>query len=1081
MATVRNRRGLITAVEPYDAPPEGRLHLVTVEYTDPDGVAEDRLIWEREPGATVVPPTALPDLHGTAAMQPDEFDALVRATRWTALSPFIDPDGGRGPLTRSPIASPLHGAIQPDDFQFVPLLKALRMPRIALLLADDVGLGKTIEAGLILTELLLRRRIRRVLVLCPAALTRQWKDEMAEKFSLGFDIVDRRETQALRRRLGLDANPWRIYGRVITSYDYLKQADILEQFRSASIVEPDSPRLPWDLLILDEAHNLAPAPVGEESDLSRMLGHLAPLFEHRLFLTATPHNGHTRSFSGLLERLDPVRFSRTSDLSDAERKRIEDVKVRRLKSEINARTNPPRFPERIPKEVRLVLGPEEKALAEAFAGFRRRVRGLVAQRGRGEQMAGAFAVEILGKRLLSCPAAFADSWQRYWAGATAAQQAELDDVRAAERAAREDLDDDLEREGRAAHAARTVGAWLKPLSQGLQAETEAVNRALVGLGFEPREGVALNTDPVEDSRFIALVHLIDNNLRASSRWRDDERLIVFTEYKGTMDYLVRRLRTRYPDDAEARILTLYGGMDEDDRHQVRTAFNDSGDAVRVLVATDAASEGLNLQETARYLLHFDIPWNPARLEQRNGRLDRHGQARDVVVHHFGTDDDADLNFLAHVVEKVNTIREELGSMGEVFEAAIEQRFVESRDAAETRLRLDQAILSLKGRTVTPRDSRVTSQDEDGIDESIRQKALMAELDLDPESLGQTLDIALGLQGPGRPRLEGPDDRGRFRLRMPIPPDWEVLIDDSLRLREDHGGRGALPAIVFDPAHFIEMHGGRPIFRNRRDTSLLHLGHPLFHRVMTTFARARFPGSGGGPGAASRWTVRRGVVPAGADALLLLTIEELAVNELRETFHHWVRTLRFPVQNGRLGSRLPLVPALELRGSMESPDRKEIARARELWEEIQSDIRRILPEWADGLSSRLQKMLEQDLKRARETELARFQSRQGELSALITQQSVNELMRELTELQVRRRQMALFEEEEERLAKIARSETDLRAELERRQQHLEEMREQLERERHRVLNLILPRRYALRDRPQVFPVAVEVRLPGRGAS
>jgi SNF2 family DNA or RNA helicase len=121
-----------------------------------------------------------------------DFDALQRATRWTALSPFLNPDRSAA-LPHSPIASPFFGAVQVEDFQLVPLLKALRMPRISLLLADDVGLGKTIEAGLILTELLLRRRIRRVLILCPAALRKQWQQEMKAKFSLTFDVIDRAE------------------------------------------------------------------------------------------------------------------------------------------------------------------------------------------------------------------------------------------------------------------------------------------------------------------------------------------------------------------------------------------------------------------------------------------------------------------------------------------------------------------------------------------------------------------------------------------------------------------------------------------------------------------------------------------------------------------------------------------------------------------------------------------------------------------------------------------------------------------------------------------------------------------------
>lgn len=220
LATVRNRRGVVSAVEPYDGTTEGRIHLVTIEYIDADGPLEDRVIWEREIDGTLLEPTALPDVHRAPAMPGADFDALVRATRWSAVAPFVDPDGSEGPLDRLPLIAPFHGAIQVEDCQLVPLLKALRMPRVSLLLADDVGLGKTIEAGLILSELILRRRVRRAMILCPASLRTQWQDEMRSKFSLAFDIVDRDATHALRRQLGLDANPWRAFSRVITSYDY---------------------------------------------------------------------------------------------------------------------------------------------------------------------------------------------------------------------------------------------------------------------------------------------------------------------------------------------------------------------------------------------------------------------------------------------------------------------------------------------------------------------------------------------------------------------------------------------------------------------------------------------------------------------------------------------------------------------------------------------------------------------------------------------------------------------------------------------------------------------------------------------
>jgi hypothetical protein len=199
----------------------------------------------------------------------------------------------------------------------------------------------------------------------------------------------------------MDANPWRAFSRIIASYHYLRQEDVLAEFLAACRTPEGSPHLPWDLLIVDECHNLMPSPFGDESDLCRMLRLLAPQFEHRLFLSATPHNGHTRSFTGLLEILDPVRFSQTDELKKAEKERIQQVVLRRLKREINARMNPPRFCRRNPPQALVLkLSAQEVALSVAFDDFRTAIRKLISSGETRRRRAGCFAVEILGKRLL---------------------------------------------------------------------------------------------------------------------------------------------------------------------------------------------------------------------------------------------------------------------------------------------------------------------------------------------------------------------------------------------------------------------------------------------------------------------------------------------------------------------------------------------------------------------------------------------------------------------------------------------------------------------------------------------------------
>jgi SNF2 family DNA or RNA helicase len=195
--------------------------------------------------------------------------------------------------------------------------------------------------------------------------------------------------------------------------------------------------------------------------------------------------------------------------------------------------------------------------------------------------------------------------------------------------------------------------------------------------------------PTVDARFDRLKDLIAQRLRNADAWNRDERLIVFTEYKTTLDYLSQRLAAEFGDSGA--IIQLYGGMHDDDRERIKLSFNDPTSPVQILLATDAASEGLNLQHTARLLMHFEIPWNPSRLEQRNGRIDRHGQARDVTIYHFASDDDADLAFVARVLQKVNEIREDLGSVGELFDAAFQRRMLELNEDKDVLNDLEREI------------------------------------------------------------------------------------------------------------------------------------------------------------------------------------------------------------------------------------------------------------------------------------------------------------------------------------------------------------------------------------------------------
>ena len=1067
-ATIRGRLGVVVAVSPHDAREGGRTHLVHIDYKDDSLPRDERLVWELEPYAVCQHPSRLPDA-GQAPMDTQDFDAVVRSARWTATMPYIDPDQ-EGPLDRLPVCSPLMGAVRVEDYQLVPLYKALAMPRVALLLADDVGLGKTVEAGLIVSELLNRRRIGRILILTPASLRDQWQDEMQEKFSLQFEVVDRENTQKLRKEVGVDANPWRVHDRIIASYHYLKQPDILELFMSASRMPEGASRLPWDLIIVDECHNSMPSAFGEDSDLCRCIRNILPLCEHRLFLSATPHNGRTRSFTGLLEMLDPVRFTQSSELTPSAKERVKQVMVRRLKRRINDFYKVRRFCRRLPpRAVDLNLGRNEEELFKSFERFRKAIHVAVAQEGRGRQLAGSFAVEILGKRLISCPVAFADSWWRSREAFANSDAASDRDVEKAGKATKEDTASDAETEAREAVASHVVGAWLLNLSDLIGDEIAAMDQALEKLGLGRDATPAVSVNPREDKKLAETIALIDRLLLDGKKWKGDERLILFTEFKTTLDYLLRRLREHYGDSA--RFLSLFGGMDDRERRAVKDAFNDSSAEVRVLVATDAASEGLNLQQTARYMLHFDCPWNPMRLEQRIGRLDRHGQGRDVEVFHFTSEQSADLRFLAKVIEKVDQVREDLGSCGEVFDAGLRRRLISGEDTNVVATEMFDQVDSAKELChVEADDSAVINSDP--------LAPLTAAIDLSADTMRDTLDTALAWGGLGRPQLERASRSGAapgaWKLRREDAPGWKESIDQSVRGRTDSGSLGALRDLAFSADSFVIPAGDLQVFKNRPDTVFVHLAHPMMRHGLQRLTRTRYPGHE----SISRWSVRRSPLPEGIDALLLLNIEELGVNNLRETFHHWVRTVAFPISKNTVGEPLPAQPAVAWGMGCEPSVEDDDALAADLILDHRKKIESWIESYRVDLQKHLADQLMVDQKSARDDAAKSFQSRAGELSELIQNNTVQRLEREIEEMRSEYKQRDLFQQHEEELKKAIAQKT---AEIELRTRHLTEMRAALEYERERVIDRVIPKRYALGSDIAVFPVTLEVRFPAKGAA
>ncbi len=770
-------------------------HHVLLECLDDDNLGEAlEVIWECEIAPQLFESPELPKLAGWDSAS--RFDAFLTAVRWSSTSL----------LERDAIQSPFRAAIDIEEYQLEPVVRALTMPRANLLIADDVGLGKTIEAGLVIQEMLARRRIRRILIICPASLQQQWKDEMQDKFQLEFRIIDRDHMQQLRREYGMHVNPWDSYPRLITSMDFLKREQPMRLFQE-SLQQKNSPLRDWDLLIVDEAHNVAPSGRSHyaiDSDRTRMLRTIAEHFEHRLFLTATPHNGFTESFTALLELLDPLRFSRGPEVN---RQQVQAVMVRRLKDEIQTSLGRRKFAERRVEALTVQLSDGERQLHDLLDQY---TRSRLDRLDRLQSLPVQFALTMLKKRLLSSPLAFAHSIETHLTtlGSPRDEAPDLVLVERMEQRVNEDWANDFEKAQREDDALIESSRFFTELTVEEQGWLRSMHNLIQPAADAP------------DGKALKLVEWIEEHLRADGDWTG-ERLIVFTEYKDTLDYLEAMLAERYGGD---RLLTLVGGMNLTDRETIKAAFqaDPAEHPVRILVATDAASEGLNLQNHCRYLIHYEIPWNPNRMEQRNGRIDRHGQrAEFVTVYHFLYENHADSRFLQTVVDKVQTMRADLGSVGDVIAAQVEEAMLGRRRALDLPMRRYEIVKEVV------RSDVLTEQRTHEIMRAMHRT--QEDLSIYPETMALVLDEGLklagheGLQRATDPALEG----HAFRLRG-LPGHWANLT----ALLRDHQGRAL--DITFD----------RDTSRDRRDVTLLHLSHPILRRAMDIF-RARVWSEGEG--------------------------------------------------------------------------------------------------------------------------------------------------------------------------------------------------------------------------------------------
>lgn len=605
---------------------------VVLPSSDEDVLLLRPLAGSEHDGCGIYLPMEAADVRQAAFPPPDP----ARATDFTAAR--LVRDAARLSLRSGagPFRSLGRIAVRPRPYQFVPLIMALRLNSVRLLIADDVGVGKTIEAGMITRELLDRGDARRLCVLCPPHLCDQWQKELEEKFAI-FAVIVRSNTLA---RLERDVQPpgksiYEYYPHIVVSIDFAK----LDSRKHDLLAHAP------DLVIVDEAHGAARPGGHARSDQQlryELVRDLAKNEErHLLFVTATPHSGIEASFQSLLGLLDP-RFE-TLDLQqvgDRERARLARHFVQRARVDVRKWMGADtQFPTRVPVEVPYSLSPAYRELFESVRTF---TRDLIKEPGlsRPRQRVRYWAALALLRCVMSSPAAAVRAFD---ARLRAAQEAD------------EDVDEDLRRRETMDPIAGEMALDAEPEASIEVAIAEAGTGAERKLRQFRRQTEAIMADGQD-------LKIAEAATAVTALLRDGFRPIVYCRYVATATYvaaeLERRLRAQFKD---LHVIAVTGETGSDEEREARVAELTASQR-RVLVATDCLSEGVNLQDHFDAVVHYDLPWNPNRLEQREGRVDRYGQPRDQVraVLMFGTGNPIDAAVLRVLIRKAREIHKRLG-------------------------------------------------------------------------------------------------------------------------------------------------------------------------------------------------------------------------------------------------------------------------------------------------------------------------------------------------------------------------------------------------------------------------------------
>lgn len=538
----------------------------------------------------------------------------------------------------------------------------LKLARVRFLLADDAGAGKTIMSGLLIRELELRGLAERILIVCPANLAFQWQRELKEKFDTRFLVL---KGQDIREQFGV--NQWMEQKRVITSLDLAKRQDILPGLRQVH----------WDLVIVDEAHRMSASDESHKSLRYKLGELLRDTSDHMLLLTATPHRGDPQNFSLFLQLLDADAYADVKSIREAMNRKRAPFYLRRTKEAMvyfperrddGAWGAKPIFTKRIPHTVDFQIDGAEFDLYRDVTSFVKRESARAAAVGEDPRArAIGFLMSLYQRRLASSTYAMRHSLEnrarRLEEGLKKAQDLA--------RQAPPDLPDPEELE-------EMEESERDRLEALLEAVTLAGSADLVRQEIQELRRLAVQAQAVEDAGAEAKLSQLKGLLQKEGFFDNaDQRLLLFTEFKDTLDYLMARLK-----GWGFRVGCIHGGMKSGSRDEPGTRLHAEQQfregEIQILVATEAAGEGINLQ-VCNILFNYDIPWNPNRLEQRMGRIHRYGQRKDCLIFNFVATNTIEGRVLQRLLEKLQEIRDALDDdavfnvVGEVLPAAHVER------------------------------------------------------------------------------------------------------------------------------------------------------------------------------------------------------------------------------------------------------------------------------------------------------------------------------------------------------------------------------------------------------------------------